>query len=149
MTVLVFSASARNTELASKHWKLTQLNKGTTTGARLQDKKWVLEAIAGKSAGAVGENAFVSFDNKKGSAGGNTSCNAYGGEYTAKGSTISITHIISTMRACIEDDSMNIESLLLTGLNDADRFEIKDGKLYLYKGKELLLTFRGENKTAH
>ncbi|MGH9820203.1 MAG: META domain-containing protein [Pyrinomonadaceae bacterium] len=113
---------------------------------KLEDKKWVLEAIAGKAAGPLGEKAFISFNAKKQAAGGDTSCNAYGGDYTAKGNTISITQIISTMRACIEDDRMNIERSFLDGLRDADRFEIKDGKLFLYKKKELLLSFRGEKK---
>lgn len=113
---------------------------------RLEEKKWFLESIAGKAVGVSGEKAFVSFDAKKKSAGGDSSCNAYGSEYTAKGNAISITHMISTMRACIEDDRMDIERSFLSGLRDANRFEIKNGKLLLYKGKELLLTFRGENK---
>ena len=54
--------------------------------------------------------------------------------------------IVSTMRACVEDDRMTIEREFFEGLRTANRFEIKDERLFLYRGKELLLTLRGEAK---
>jgi heat shock protein HslJ len=132
------------------NWRILKFKKsreGTSqSGLKLEDKKWVLDTIGSKPVAAIGKTAFVSFDAQKGSAGGNTSCNVYGGEYTAKGNSISIKQMISTMRACIEDERMSIERSFLDGLREAERFEIKGEKLYLYKGSELLLTFHGENK---
>lgn len=116
------------------------------TDARLEAKKWVLEAIGREKVGPIGNHAFIVFDAEKGSAGGDTSCNVYGGEYTMKGSSLSIKQLISTMRACVEDGRMQIERSFLDGLGSTDRFEIKGGKLYLYRGDETLLVFRGENK---
>jgi heat shock protein HslJ len=86
------------------------------------------------------------FDKNKGSAGGNSSCNVFGGSYTATGRTLKITEVISTMRACIEDDRMSIEREFLDGLRQANRYEIERGKLMLYRNQRLLLTFDGERK---
>jgi heat shock protein HslJ len=113
---------------------------------RLEDKKWVLESIKTRTLPEVEIAPFINFDKTKGSAGGNTSCNVFGGNYTASGETIRIFDLISTMRACIEDERMNIEREFKNGLQDANRFEIAGRKLYLYRNKVLLLTFRAENK---
>jgi heat shock protein HslJ len=86
------------------------------------------------------------FDKSKNGAGGNTGCNVFGGSYEADGKKIAITEIISTMRACVEDDRMSVERELLDGLRDSNRYEIKGGKLYLYAGQRLLLTLQGEDK---
>lgn len=119
---------------------------GPDTGARLhlEDRKWMLESIAGRQTFAPITGVFVNFDRNKQSAGGNTGCNVFGGSYRAVGSTISITEIISTMRACEEGGKMEVEREFLDGLRRADRFEIRDGRLYLYRASRLLLTLRGE-----
>jgi heat shock protein HslJ len=113
---------------------------------RLEDRKWVLESINNRKTVAPLKDAFISFDARKGSAGGDSSCNVFGGEYTVTGSKIAIREIVSTMRACIEDERMTIEREFLYGLRTTNRFEIKDGRLFLYRGRNLLLTLRGEAK---
>jgi heat shock protein HslJ len=112
----------------------------------LDDRKWMLEAIAGTPIPMVQQDAFIVFDPAKGSAGGDTSCNVYGGKYTTNGDRISITETISTMRACIEDRRMEIERGFLDGLRTADRYEIRADRLYLYRREKLLLTFQGRKK---
>lgn len=119
---------------------------GSPAAVRLEDKKWILESIRENKPGKTSETAFLVFDSAKGSAGGNTGCNVFGGSYKAEGSNVKFTEIISTMRACIEDDGMNVERGFLDGLQNADRYVIKEGKLYLYHGETLLLSFRGESK---
>lgn len=113
---------------------------------KLEDRKWILESISGSAIPKVGQKAFIVFDPVKKSAGGDTSCNAFGGEYTTNGDKIAITQIISTMRACIEDERMNIEREFLDGLRAADSYKIKADKLMLYRRGKLLLTFTGEKK---
>lgn len=113
----------------------------------LEDRKWVLESIKNRRTFAAIKGAFINFDASKGSAGGNSGCNVFGGEYTIRGSKIAIKEIVSTMRACIEDDRMTVEREFLDGLRTANSFEIKDGRLMLYKGRNLLLTLRGEAKS--
>jgi heat shock protein HslJ len=113
---------------------------------KLEDKKWVLESIKNRNLPKIEINPFINFDKTKRSAGGNTGCNVFGGSYTASGETIRIYDVISTMRACIEDERMNVEREFKNGLQDANRYEISGRKLYLYRNKTLLLTFRAENK---
>jgi len=114
--------------------------------SRLDDRKWVLEQIKGRQTFVALPYAFLNFDVKKMSAGGDTSCNVFGGGYAVKGDSIRFTNIMSTMRACIEDNKMSVERDMLDGLRAADRFEISGNRLLLYKGRALQLTFRGENK---
>ena len=117
-----------------------------TEQLQLSDKKWVLESVRGAAVPKVGQEPFIIFDPVKGSAGGDTSCNAFGGDYKVNGSRIVITQIISTMRACIEDDRMTIEREFLDGLRSADRFIIDSEKLMLYRRDKLLLTLVGHKK---
>jgi heat shock protein HslJ len=128
--------------------KLKEMHGRPTEPQRIQleDRKWMLESIKGKSIGRQKEAAFINFDGQKMSAGGNTSCNVFGGSYSAKGETIRIFDTISTMRACIEDDRMKIERGFMNGLERANRFDIEGEKLYLYRNSELLLEFKGTAK---
>jgi heat shock protein HslJ len=119
---------------------------GGSRNSRLDDRKWVLDEIKGRPIPRVKTQAFISFDAVKGSAGGNTSCNGFGGTYTAKGDRLKISDVISTMRACIEDQRMDVERGFLDGLRNADRFEINGDRLYLYDRNAVLLAFRGEQK---
>jgi heat shock protein HslJ len=112
----------------------------------LQDKKWVLESIGNTPVSKLGRTAFIVFDTAKRSAGGNSSCNVFGGSYTAAANTLRITDVVATMRACIEDDRMRIERGFLDGLRTTNRYEIEHGKLMLYQNRRLLLTFKGELK---
>jgi heat shock protein HslJ len=114
--------------------------------AGLADRKWMLETIGTRRTSVSVSDAFVVFDEQKRSAGGNSGCNVYGGSYYERNGSISITEIISTMRACEEGDKMDVERSLLNGLRNANRYEIRDSRLRLYRGTNLLLTFRGERK---
>ncbi|MBS1794749.1 MAG: META domain-containing protein [Acidobacteria bacterium] len=115
----------------------------TNQSGGLEDRKWILEKIASLPELPKVEPApFIRFDKTKGSAGGDTSCNAFGGDYTTSGDRLKITGLISTMRACIEDERMNVEREFKSGLEKTDRYAIAGGKLMLYAGKTLLLVFR-------
>lgn len=114
-------------------------------GNGLEDRKWVLDRSYGVP--PRGETApFINFDKEKGSAGGNTGCNTFGGSYNATGERILFSDIISTMRACVEDNRMSIERKFMDGLNRANRFEIRNNQLFLYRNRTLLLKLNGQNK---
>ena len=134
--ILKFSSTVKNVS-----------NNGNSNTTNLENSKWVLTSIAGKKLPEAEPTPFLVFNKKESSAGGNSGCNEYGGKYKTEGDKISITKIISTMRACIEDDRMNTERELLDGLKQTNRFEIKVNKLNLYKNKRLLLTFDAAAKT--
>ena len=112
------------------------------TSDELANTKWFLESISSRPRLTPGKDVFVQFDPQKGSAGGNSGCNSFGGSYSTRGKTISITDVISTMRACIEDRKMDVERELYDGLKKANRYSVSRGKLLLYQNSKLLLTFR-------
>ncbi len=120
---------------------------GNGAAQRLDDQRWALEQIGNRQTIAPIRGVFINFDSSKRSVGGNTGCNVFGGSYTATRNTISMTDLISTMRACVEGGKMQTERELLDGLRRADTFEITtDNRLKLYNNGRLLLTFRGERK---
>lgn len=112
----------------------------------LRDKKWVLDSIKNRRTFAAITGAFVAFDPNKGSAGGNTGCNVFGGSYTSSNNTIAVADIISTMRACEEGDKMEVEREFLDGLRKSNRYEMRDARLFMYRDAQLLLTLRAEPK---
>ena len=124
----------------------TEREPGEPQKIRLEDRKWMLEAIKGSPVSKAGSSAFIVFDKQKQSAGGNSNCNAFGGSYKTTGSAISITDVISTMMACEEGDRMKVERELFDGLKRANRYEMENGRLMLYRDKRLLLTFTGQKK---
>ncbi len=136
--ILKFSGAEKNT---SGNQNSNVAGKENLNAVKLEDKKWILTAIAGKRVPKIETVPFLVFDKQKASAGGNSSCNSFGGSYKTEADKISITEIISTQIACIEDERMNVEREFLGGLQKAVRFEIKAGKLNLYEGDKLLLTF--------
>lgn len=120
---------------------------GPGDAARLDDRKWVLQQIKNRQTFVPIRGAFLNFDGGKMSAGGNTGCNVFGGNYAlGPNGRIDITNVISTMRACEEGGKMAVEREMLEGLREANRFDIEGGMLKLYRNRELLLTFRGERK---
>ena len=126
----------------------TRMPDGARNSAKLGDRKWMLEQIGNRQTFVALPTAFINFDTEKASVGGDTSCNVFGGKYSVKGDKIKFTDLISTMRACVEDNRMTVEREFLDGLRDADRFVSDGDRLQLYKGRKLLLTFRGTDKSG-
>lgn len=139
------SLYARN-RVVMKFTAVRRLPPEASSGDGLESLKWMLESIGGKKVSPNGAKAFISFDPAKQSAGGDTSCNAFGGSYELKGDKLSITGVIATMRACIEDDRMTIERQFLDGLEKTDRYTLSGSGLTLYQGRRVLLSFRGAEK---
>ena len=112
----------------------------------LGDRKWLLETIGPNEKVAATYGAFINFDTEEKSAGGNTGCNLFGGNYSAEGGKFSFMNTIATLRACIEDDRNDIERKMLEALESADRIEIFEDRLTLYTGSRVVLVFRGSDK---
>lgn len=145
-----YSISGGKLRIYSGRREVLEFEKGRNTlslmSSVLTGKKWYLDGQKAPRS-TIKDAAFIVFDSEKKSAGGNTGCNVFGGSYTVGDEqAISITDVISTMRACIEDDRMSIERKLLNGLREADRYDIDNNILSLYNGEKLLLTFTGYKK---
>lgn len=140
---------ARNTEVVRFRPAADNVPDQPLPGSsRLDDRKWILEEIRGRRIGKIETEPFLVFEDAKFSAGGNTGCNVFGGSYIDKRDRVKIFDIVSTMRACVEDNRMQIERQYLEGLREADRFQIRGGRLFLYNDNTLLLTFRGVRKDS-
>lgn len=112
----------------------------------LGDRKWLLDTIGPNEKVAATYGAFINFDTEEKTAGGNTGCNLFGGNYTAEGGKFSFMNTIATLRACVEDDRNDIERKMLEAIESADRIEIFEDRLTLYSGSRVALVFRGSDK---
>ena len=108
--------------------------------------KWILTSVQGNAVALNKDAPFLNFDSEKKSAGGNSGCNVFGGNYEIDGSTVKFSQMISTMRACEFEDRMTIERDFFNGLQNAERIEISGKKLTIFNGKETLLEFEGVAK---
>ena len=104
----------------------------------LYNTKWALKKINGNE-GIVNTKAFIRFDQQKGSAGGNGSCNNFGSSATINGNEVNFKNVFSTKMYC--EQVQQIENKFLSSLEKVTRYEIKDKSLLLYQDKELLLEF--------
>ena len=114
----------------------------------LYDTKWSLTKIYdnGKEE-AVSTKAFIRFDKEKGSAGGNGSCNNFGSSASVNKNEVSFKNIFSTKMYC--EQVQQIENNYLRQLENANRFEIKDKALVLYRDKVKLLEFEADQPNVN
>lgn len=85
------------------------------------------------------QNAFIKLDAAKNSAGGKGGCNSYGSSYTVNGQQITFKNIFSTKMFCEKFQAQ--EDVYFRQLEKVNRYDVKDDKLLLYAGNELLLEF--------
>jgi META domain len=121
-------------------------SQSSSTGSSLFGGKWYLRKIhllyghdlpAFKTDTVTGKTAFISFNDKMQSAGGNGGCNTFGARLDAKGHTLHITQVISTQVYC--EGVQPTESDFFSALRKINRYVIKHSTLLLYQDKLLLL----------
>ena len=111
--------------------------------APLYDTKWSLKKIyTQQGTEQVNTKAFIKFNAANLSAGGNGSCNSFGGTLYVSNDSISITNIFSTKMYC--DGVQQTEDSFFNQLEKATRYKIKEKTLLLYEGSTLLLEFMAE-----
>ncbi len=110
-------------------------NSGNNTG--LSANAWQLSAIDGASVSA--EKAFIKFDETKNSVGGNGGCNGFGGNLVKNGNQIKISEIFSTKMFC--EATQEIENKFLGNLDRVTKYQIIDGKLFLFDADKIVLEF--------
>ena len=110
----------------------------------LYDTKWYLVKIHQGSAAEeiTVKKAYITFSKEKKNAGGNGSCNMFGGTLAVDGDKMSITQIISTKMYC--EGVQQTENSFFIELEKVNRYEIKNDMLFLYRDKELWLEFEKE-----
>ncbi|HMU46598.1 MAG TPA: META domain-containing protein [Chitinophagaceae bacterium] len=111
--------------------------------ASLYEKKWLLKTIRiNEEVRQVNTKAFIRFEEEKKSAGGNGSCNSFGGSVTVHENTIHFGNLISTKMYC--EGAQEIENLFFYQLGKANQYSLDEKNLRLYHDKELLLEFISE-----
>ena len=106
--------------LAKGSWKLVQLN----------------------NIGMDYKGANIRFDFTKNRASGNTGCNTFGGDFAINGSTINFGMMVSTMKACLDNEMKNTESQLLSVINNKNlTYDLTGKTLSLYDGERTVAIF--------
>jgi heat shock protein HslJ len=110
----------------------------TTTTAQnsLADTAWRLESFSsgGSNTPVLSSNPITLKFGSDGSASGSTGCNNYRGEYHVSGATISFSRLISTRRACLDQNANRQETRYLAALESARRFTLADERLVIVYG---------------
>lgn len=127
--LLLFSCSTVKNQADAKKTKPVSL-KGTS---------WKLSSIPDAKMEKLKEPATLNFADSTGKVGGYSGCNGFGGNYTVDGSSLKISNILGTMKACMP--GMKTESALYNALNNVDHYKIADGKLTLLQGTKVLAEF--------
>lgn len=110
-------------------------------GADLEGTSWNLVEIAGQPV-VAGSNPTLSFE--QGQAGGNGSCNSFGGSYEAGNGKLTFGPLMSTLMYC--ENSMEQETAYLAALQEAAGYEIKDGTLLILNANgQVVLIFEPQN----
>ena len=96
----------------------------------LTGTSWRLEDLAGR--GLVQRVEATLEFTEPGFASGDGSCNRFRGPVTITGETIRFGALMSTKRACVDEAANAQETEYLAALGAAERWEIRDGLLYIH-----------------
>ncbi len=102
-----------------------------STGGGDPEGEWELTrgTVNGQDVPIVEEQAFtLTID---GSSIGGTVCNSFGGRVMVSGGTLQIVDLGQTAMACVDEDIMTAEMLVMTGLGAADSILVEDGELVI------------------
>ena len=92
----------------------------------LKGTSWLLVEINGQPV-LDGSDPTLVFENDR--AGGNGSCNTFGGDYTAEKGKLTFGSIFSTLMYC--EGVMDQETAYLAALEEAAGYHVKDGNLQI------------------
>lgn len=111
------------------------------TTQNLSGTDWKLMRIEGQNVNT--DKAFIRFDEAKNTVGGNGGCNGFGGKLSKSGSQIEISQVFSTKMFC--EATSEIENKFLGNLDRVTKYQITDGKLFLYVEEKVVLEFARKN----
>jgi heat shock protein HslJ len=97
----------------------------------LSGTSWMVTSVDGYSTGRSAElTADFTVD---GRINGDSGCNSYSGPYIQTGSTVRIGELLSTRRACVDDDRQRLETRMLRIMQGSNRIEHeRDGRISLH-----------------
>jgi len=106
----------------------------------LTGTEWRLVSLgpSGAEANIVAGTTVTLKFGEDGRASGSTGCNMYSGTYQVRGDTLSFSRLISTRRACLDQNANSQEQRFISGLEAANRFRLVGDRL-------TILSDRGRN----
>jgi heat shock protein HslJ len=120
-------------------------------GSPIEDYQWVLLRYGepGNMKTALADApATAFFDSEAKTVTGSTGCNAYDGQYTVDGLSVSISGPIGVTEMWCGDEQGEQERLFLNALQAAESFEMDHGNLHIRSGNTMLIfKLEGAEKT--
>lgn len=116
----------------------SQTSRDLSTDQRvLTGTEWRLVSFgpAGAEASLVAGTTVALKFGEDGRASGSTGCNAYSGTYQVRGDNISFGRLISTKRACLDQNANQQESRFLSALEAANRFRLSSNRLTIFSDR--------------
>jgi heat shock protein HslJ len=104
----------------------------------LAGSAWHLTMLNGHAPLNMAEPISLSFEAEQ-RAGGNSGCNSYGGSYMVAGSTLTISEINSTLRACAEQALNDQEAEYYQALQAVAAYEHSNDQLILKDARGVVL----------
>ncbi len=104
----------------------------------LTDSSWQLATYgpAGAETPVSGETPITLVFDSAGQVSGDGGCNSYGGTYQVADNQVSFSQLISTLRACMDDNVTAQEQDYLQALQSSGRFERTDTGLTIWYDNE-------------
>lgn len=120
-------------------------------GDPLANSSWQLATFGptGAESAVIADSVVTLAFSGDGTAGGNTGCNTFGGNYTVEGESLTFGELISTLMACADATVMTQEQEYLQALQGIDRFAVTADQLTLwYDGGSSQLNFVSQPAAA-
>jgi heat shock protein HslJ len=117
-----------------------QVQGGDTNNASpLFGKRWVLRKIGTQKLSA--DKPYIEFDREQKKVSGDAGCNRFSGGIEISGTSLKLSRMISTKRACLSAETSNLETDFLRSLETVTRFEAQGNTLRLYAADGAVLAF--------
>ena len=103
----------------------------------LPGTEWRLVSLgpSGAETDVVAGTTVTANFGEDGRVGGSTGCNSYGGTYEVRGETISFGRLVSTRRACLDQNANEQERRFLAALEAANRFRLSADRLTIFSDR--------------
>lgn len=105
--------------------------------AEFYGKDWRLVKIEGKATET--DKAFIKFDQKSDSMGGNGGCNYIGAKFAKNANDLKFTDISTTVMAC--QQGLADEYSFLKILERVNSYKLENGRLFLMENENVVLEF--------
>ena len=114
--------------------------------APLFGRRWRLTEVGGAAVGTT--RAYVEFDRGAKRFTGDGGCNRISGGFEVDGASLKFSRVISTRRACLDNEVQRVETNFLQALERTTGFQIQDDILRLHAGGPPILTFKADATEA-